>query len=148
MEIAGKDPSSVEQQRARESEREIWVEKREMGRQREAEKEGGREREEGGEGGACLRRTVCQTARSVCLLGELAVRYSLKRKMCKSDVFSFQYMLLDDFIHQASYMMPSATHLLPWRDYVASPQTSLSLGPIFLSCSVLRSADGEIQQVK
>lgn len=48
MEIAGKDLNSVEQQRARESEGEIWVEKTERerdGRQREGAREGEKEGE-------------------------------------------------------------------------------------------------------
>lgn len=81
MEIAGKDLSSVEQQRARESQREIWVEKRwGEGRQREAEregeKEGEREKEEEEDGGDCLRRVACPRAKS--LWGNLGVCYCLK----------------------------------------------------------------------
>ena len=43
--------------------------------QRQGEEEG--DGEEGGEGGACLRKVVCQNTKSVCLLGELGVCYYL-----------------------------------------------------------------------
>lgn len=50
MEIAGKDLNSVEQQRARESEGEIWVEKTERERERDGrQREGAREGEKEGE---------------------------------------------------------------------------------------------------
>lgn len=54
VEIAGKDFGSLRQQRAGESEREIWVEGEGLGGGKERERDGGRE----GVGGACLRKVT------------------------------------------------------------------------------------------
>lgn len=45
--------------------RERWGEARQREAAREGEKEGAREREEGGEGGACLKKVACPSAKSV-----------------------------------------------------------------------------------
>ena len=74
MEIAGKDLSSVEQQRSRESQGEIWVEKREMGRKGDKEGVGRRENERRGRRRWCLFKEggVLKCKECVCW-GELGV---------------------------------------------------------------------------
>lgn len=94
VEIAGKDLSSVAQQRTWESQREIWVEKREMGR-RETKRGcnrgwgGGRTRERRGRRRWCLFKEsgVPKCKERVCL-SELRVCGGLKWKMCKMDLFT------------------------------------------------------------
>ena len=76
VEIAGKDLSSVEQQRA-ESQREKYGWKREGWGDKERVRQ-----EEGGEGGACLRRVVWQSAKSV-FVGKSNELIVLQGKMCK-----------------------------------------------------------------
>lgn len=155
VEIAGKDLSSVEQQRTRESQREIWVEKREMGRsetKREGEKEGEREREreEGGEGGACLRRVACRSAKS-CLLGRLKSLGVFEVKNVK--VWHFFPYFGSHFNQLVFYLSAGRCSV----EYIcslvircctdpASPQTSLSFRPIVLSCCILSSSDVAVQR--